>query len=273
MKKRTLWTKHFISIVIAFVPAILGYLAKADVLPNPFLATVFAIDMGQGTAAVNQQLAPIKDCIWFISVMFTAIPLQVYMIWNRERESRATAERDGLLRFLRDQFQYKLEEEAKTKYPNINIHVFLPKYKFVSILNTNGNSNRKRLFLFQTVLKSKDISGFCCNDTTDGLYFHTGEAAQGLIGKCYTDKALLYEEDLRKMDAAYHLTGYQKNHTRSTRFCLCFPLLNEQDKVLAVISFDSQEPIAIHKAGKNIWCDNVINFCLTLEQTLPHIFK
>lgn len=272
MKKQTLWKKHFISIVIAFIPAILGYLAKAYILPNSFLIAVFAIDMSQ-SATANDRLAAIKDYIWLISVIFTAIPLQVYSIWNKERESRAIAERDGLLRFLRDQFQYKLEEEAKTKYPNINIRVFLPKYKIVSILSTGDHSKRKRLFLFQTVLKSKNISGFCCNDTIDGLYFHTGEAAQGLIGKCYTDRALLYEEDLRKADATYHLTGYQKNHTRNARFCLCFPLLNEQDKVLAVISFDSQEPITIHKAEKNIWCDNVINFCLTLEQTLPHIFK
>lgn len=273
MKKRALWKKHFISILIAFIPAILGYLAKANNWPNPFLQAVFAIDMGQGAAAVNKALADIKDIIWLVSVIFTAIPLQVYMIWNKEKESRAIAERDGLLRFLRDQFQYKLEEEAKTKYPNVNIRVYLPKRKLISFINTANYSGKKRVVLFQTVLRNKNISGFCCSDTIEGLYFHTGENAQGLVGECYTQKQILYEDDMRKPDAEYHLTGYLKDHTLNTRFCLCFPLLNEQDKVLAVISFDSNEPILIHKAVKNIWCDNVTNFCLTLEQTVPHIFK
>ncbi len=273
MKKRTIWAKHFATIVIAFIPAILGYLAKAYILPDPFLITVFSIDSSQGVAAVNKDIALIKDCLWLASVLFTAIPLQVYMILNKERECRAIAERDGLLKFLRDQFQFKLEEDAKTKYPSINIRVYLPRHKIVSVVSAGGDARKKRLLLFRTVLKLKNINGFCCNSAPEGLYFHTGEKAQGLVGKCYTDKDMLYEEDLRKADSVYHLTGYQKEHTRNTRFCLCFPLFNEQDKVVAVISFDSQEPIAIHKAEKNIWCDNVTDFCLTLEGTVPHIFK
>jgi hypothetical protein len=273
MKKRTLWAKHFASIVIAFIPAILGYLAKAYILPDPFLITVFSIDSSQGAAAVNTEISVIKDCLWLASVLFTAIPLQVYMILNKERESRAIAERDGLLKFLRDQFQYKLEEDVKTKYPNINIRVYLPKHKIISVIGASDDSRKKKLLMFRTVLKLKNISGFCCNNAPEGLYFHTGDNAQGLVGKCYTDKDMLYEDDLRRTDTAYHLTGYQKDHTRNTRFCLCFPLFNEQDKVVAVISFDSQEPITIRKTEKNIWCDNVTDFCLTLEQTVPHIFK
>ena len=67
----------------------------------------------------------------------------------------------------------------------------------------------------------KNIEGLAEKDITDNLKFEVSPNRQGLVGECYEQKAILYDDDLENSNEInYNLTHYQIAKTNQLKFIL-----------------------------------------------------
>ena len=97
---------------------------------------------------------------------------------------------------------------------------------------------------------------------------------QGLVGLCYNKGIIVYDDDLEHTNESdYNLTDYQKSKTRNLKFCLCIPILSKSDKVIAIMSLDSNHNIKISGKNKDEISTMCYNFGMTFQEELPELFK
>ncbi|MCF8009870.1 MAG: hypothetical protein K9L17_03490 [Clostridiales bacterium] len=122
----------------------------------------------------------------------------------------------------------------------------------------------------------KNIEGLSnTSDNTKDLKFQVQPEIeiQGLVGRCYNAKAVLYEGDAKYSEEDFNLTSFQKNKTSDTRFILCCPIFNEKNEVLSIISFDSPHKIIIPQDKEEILTNIIVGFCQNLYENAPDLFK
>jgi len=119
----------------------------------------------------------------------------------------------------------------------------------------------------------KNIEGFTDDNIKDGLVFEAYPKTQGLVGECFINKNIVYEEDLRNSTKDYNLTDFQKQQTSNTIFCLCIPLINTKDEIYAIITLDSNEEIVIPQESRYEIFSLLRTFGKRFGEEMFHLFK
>lgn len=120
----------------------------------------------------------------------------------------------------------------------------------------------------------KNIEGLAEKDITDNLKFEVCPNRQGLVGECYEQKAILYDDDLENSNEInYNLTHYQIAKTNQLKFILVCPIFSENEEIISIVSFDSYDKIKIKEESKEILRQLVLNYTQSLYECIPDLFK
>ena len=120
----------------------------------------------------------------------------------------------------------------------------------------------------------KNIDGLAESDITNNLKFEVYPNKQGLVGDCYDQKAIVYDDDMENSNETnYNLTHYQIAKTNELRFILACPIFSESEEIIAIMSFDTCDRIKVKDESKDILRSMVLNFTQSLYESIPELFK
>lgn len=128
----------------------------------------------------------------------------------------------------------------------------------------------------QTICKKfiiTEVPGLSDVDNMKGLSFEVNPILQGIVGKCYNERIIKYEEDVTGLDELYNLTAFQITNTRHTKFCLCIPIFDKDDKVVTIISMDSIYCIRVPQELEETVANMITVFVQELNKYFPELFK
>lgn len=100
-----------------------------------------------------------------------------------------------------------------------------------------------KMFRKKYSLHLKHFDGICDPMDVKSLSFECYPTPQGIVGMAYNEKKILIDCEVDPEKADYHLTAYQKDTTVNVKFCIAAPFINTKNRVVAVLSIDSEESI------------------------------
>lgn len=247
-------------VLLSLIPAICTYLGQ----DNNILVRL----QEKGYIGPNVNLELFRDWMNILSIVLTFTILTVPLIIANMKSESYKAQRDTLLKNNKDIFGITLKEQLKLENCHINIRVFVPKITLRHIIS-------KWLHLpIKLEYHIKNIDGLADHDITENLKFEVYPRKQGLVGNCYSQKAVLYDDDLiNSNETNYNLTDYQKAKTNRLQFILVCPIISELNEVVSIVSFDSYDVIKIHEEQKEPLRKLILNYTQSLYESIPDLFK
>lgn len=251
-------------VVLEIVPVMILFLVGQTTVINSLL----------GAYIKEQLLMNIKMYANYLSVVYTILVIGFEMNKlitenNYYRES---------MKYLFDRHKEEFFELLRNKESeqiiyyvpkNIQIRIWvLPKFPervFNSIINKHWHK----------YLTIRNYESLGSRGKTDNLKFEVYPNPQGIVGKCFNSKKVEYSWDLKKEDQkiVYNMTQTQDEQTNDLRFCLCYPV-KENGRVIAVISFDSMEPMCVGNNMKDkMLADLFVGYSMDLYKSSTHLFK
>lgn len=250
-------------IIFSLVPAIFSYLGQSDNVWNYLVKKQYI-----GTR-IN--ISVIKDGCLVFSIVFTFIFLTFNLICSQIRENLYKKEWISFVRFNKEIFVKTLTDALGKEYSNINIRIFIPDKPLLWRIKRIVYKKAKLSFVI------KNIEGLANPGITNNLSFEVEPTSQGLVGECYNKKQMLYDDSLETSNETnYNLNGYQINKTNNLKFILVCPLfdINRNDRVTAVVAFDSTDPIKVDtREKKEILRLSVLNYTQQLQEYAPELFR
>jgi len=260
---RVLWIVVRV-IIFVFLPAVLAYLGSEknliDLLKEKHI-------LGDG---FNVSWA--KQFSLVASITISNLILMAMFEYKNYKLSLTLAENLSLTTDFKTAFLSALANQLEDPHVNSikfrvwreekGVLVFIK--KAWSILS--GQQFNKRLVI-------TEIAGLSDIDNMKDLGFEVKPTLQGLVGSCYNERIIKYEEDVTGLDSLYNLTAFQISKTRHTKFCLCVPIFNKDDKVVTVISMDSIYSISIPQEKEESVANMITVFVQDFSKYFPELFK
>jgi hypothetical protein len=123
------------------------------------------------------------------------------------------------------------------------MRLFVPEYKF--LYNFIHFFHIKNLFRLPVYFKLKNINGGAENGIRDGLKIQVNPETQGILGECFLKRTIVYGENLVSAINDYHFNDYQKQCIGAVDFCICVPLFDKSNNIMAIISIDSNNNLKV----------------------------
>jgi hypothetical protein len=251
-------------ILFILIPALLAYLSAdksfIDILKDKKI-------LGEG---FNVPLA--KQAFLVTSIGISNFILVAMYEFKNYKLQLSTTKNIALIHNFKTEFLSTIAIEVSDRHFNsVKIRVWKGESKFILFMRKIKCNLRGQTFnkAFCTV----EINGLSDIDSTNGLSFEVFPLLQGLVGKCYDEHVIKYEEDISNLNALYNLTSYQISKTRNTKFCLTVPLFNNRNEISAIISFDCIYPILIPQSLEGKVADMFTTFTQELSKYYPRLFK
>lgn len=250
-----------------FIPAFLSYLSTEnnilDILKkNKIIDTSF-------------DFSPFKQICLIISVIISSFVLVALFEFKNCQNRKLKAENIALVNDLKTSFLNALSIELSDLHArSIRIRIWREENNIFYKLKYLCFKLLKKNFIKKFIIKN--IDGLSNNDSSlKGLYFYVQEPLlQGLVGKCYNDGTIIYEEDISELDELYNLNSFQSSRTRDAKFCLCNPIPNQKEKIVTIISLDCIYSIKIQNEQTETAVANMITiFVQNLNVYFPILFK
>lgn len=129
----------------------------------------------------------------------------------------------------------------------------------------------KRLKKEQFVLTHVD--GLSNNNVTRKISFSAHPEFEGIVGKCYDEGVIKYEEDFSQVAEQYELSSFQKSQYLGVKFWLCAPIINYKGDIVSVLSFESIHQIAIPPGVESEAAVYIGSYCTNLYRNFPELFR
>lgn len=247
-------------IIFSLIPAFCTYLSQAENM----------LDWLQKKNYIGTEinLEFVRQCAGILSIIFTFVFLTVPLIIVNLQSSSYKSQRDVLIKNNKEILQTTLKDQLYLDSCKLNIRVFVP--------YTSLRHKICKWFKIKTknVYYIKNIEGLAEKDITDNLKFEVYPNKQGLVGVCYEQKAMLYDDDLENSNETnYNLTHYQIAKTNQLKFILVCPIFSENEEIIAIVSFDSCDKIKIKEDSKEIVRKIILNYTQSLYECIPDLFK
>lgn len=255
-KARSIWVN---GILASLLPAILVYFGQSDMLlrlkENEYIGANVNIDF-------------IKDTSAILGVILTFLFLTRPLIISELNERRYHIQRDRLIKNNKEIFLKVFCKTLGHEKCDLEIRIFVPengwKYRIRKLLNQNEP------FYF----KIKNLDGLADPGTTEDLRFQVYPEQEGLVGKCFQERTILYDDDLENNnDTKYNLNEYQINKTSDLKFILVCPVMTLENNIQAIVAFDSKTQINITETNKKALTNIILNYTQELHDLVPEFFK
>lgn len=245
------------------IPSFFAYLAGSHSILNQWKELQY---LGE---RFNTSL--VKDYLLFFGILITSGYLTITNEINRRKLFTILAQRAALINQIKESALIYLENIIGDEHvSSIKFRVWREKNNIITRLQKKICSIMK--INCPVILHQSIIDGLTEMDKT-GLYFEVKPNIQGLVGICYNEREIIYEEDLSLVIDQYDLRPFQLCKVRSIRFCLCTPVFDAKDEIVAIITFESIHYIKISSEIELRLADVITNFSQTLYQNCPELFK
>jgi len=255
-------------LLLTTLPAAAAYLGKENSIldvwkQQKYLGDNFNIDL-------------VKQILVLGSVLITGFYLSLANELTKNKCLIIGSQRTSLISTLKQSFLEALGAliNDPTISEAINVRIWTRDKSITTFIKNlllkRKNEPERKCFVIKNIDGLSNIS-----DNTKDLKFEVEPEVQGLVGKCYNVKGIVYDEDTMNPGEDYYLTPFQKNKTRGTRFVLCAPIFNEKDEIESIISFDSLRKITLPVDTDNE--EKIVSlitvFCQSLYENAPDLFN
>lgn len=198
----------------------------------------------------------VKQILLLLGTCLTPIVLSILWKYSTYRLKNINTQRTELIRYIKSIFEMAWENGTNTTFKNLNIRVFLPH---------KGYGNNKKFTI-------RNIEGLSMAGNTKGLEFEVFPKCEGLVGRCYREKAVVYENSL-SANPDSSLNSFQNTKTQDLEFVLCNPIFNKKNDIIAIFAFDSTGQIKITSQNEKEVLNMISNFCTQLYEAVPDLFE
>ncbi len=254
------------AILLALIPGLLVYLGRADNIldylkKHKYLGENFNIDL-------------LKYILLVCGVTFTSLIYVVMESRARYKYNIAQSQKTALIYMLKQGLLTSLENLTGDTYirDSVNIRIWVEDRKYytgiVDCIKKKMGKPIKKVFTI------RNVDGFTNSSVNNmDLKMEVEPISQGVLGRSYHEKGIVYDEDVTESETDYKLTPSQEVKTIGTRFVLCSPIIGNKDRILHIISFDSAHKITIPQENESKVAALITVFGQDLYQHVPDIFK
>lgn len=245
------------------LPVIFAFLGQANLTSNILTSIV----INKVHLFNSDGIAKFKDYCILASIILTFLPLGLLSIRNKLQNERLNKQQSFLVHQIKVLLMQSFENLVEQQNIRLKLRIFIKKNSFIKRnIKILGVENK-------IVYRMKNIEGFTDNNIKDGLSFEVFPKVQGLIGDCYIQRKIVYDENLKASTKDYHLSDFQKEQTHNTVFCLCIPLINTKEEIYAIITLDSDVSITIHDENKYTLFSLLKTFGTRFGEEMANFFK
>lgn len=245
-----------IALLTSAIPAVLTYLGT----DNNIIDILYKGNYIGSAVDINKT----KNTFRIIGGILSFLLITYQMAEKSIKVDSMNAQINGLLYQNKCVFE-KAFEEIVGKHVGLDIRIFVPISPIIS------NPRKKQLYF-----AIKNYEGLCNAGTTNHLKFKVKPESEkeGLVGLCYNNKAMLYDDDLKKNNSVrYGLSPFQISKTRELEFSITCPLYDNNNSVVAIIAIDGREKITIDRTNETAIANSVVTFSQLLYENEPDMFK
>lgn len=255
-KKSKIWTSGIIG---SLVPAILVWIGQSDML--------LRLKEHQ-YIGINVDVNFIKDVSAILGVVLTFGFLTRPLIISELNEQKYHVQRDRLIKYNKEIFLKVFCKTLGLGRCDLEIRIFVPergwKYRLNKLLKKD----------VPFYYKIKNLEGLADPGTTEDLRFQVYPKQEGLVGQCFQERTILYDDNLEENnDTKYNLNEYQINKTSDLKFVLVCPIMALDNSVQAVVAFDSKTQIKVTEANRKNLTNIILNYTQALHDLVPEFFK
>jgi hypothetical protein len=250
----------FTTIIELIIPIVLFYFAQPNIL-DKYIQNLW-------WAGKPIDVIKIQGVCLFLGTIYTILVIGYHIVRIRIDIQQIKSKRGKLIAHNKDTMLDALRIKFTALPHDIEIRIFVPETlldRISSILQ--GKPYKAMRFAI------RNIEGLADAGTTDELSFEVKPNPEGLVGQCYKLRQIVLDRDLLTSSADYNLDDHKKNKTANLRFCMCVPVIGNNNNVAAIIAFDSKQPAKSNGKEDANWKDNiVIPYTRMLYETIPDIF-
>jgi len=251
--------KIILSLVYALIAVGLTYVSSSSYI-LPFLVE-------KGILGIAIDTERIKELCLFASMVFAGVFLPVSLCKAEIQRDNAIDQRNQLLKMTKNNFGITLERFS-SNFSGFEIRFFIPKHPVLYSIEEKLGIKHKKEFII------KNIDIIANQGATKGLSFEVSPNSQGLVGECYRQKSMVYDDMLAETNSInYSLQPKQLSRTSNLRWSICCPIIDEKDNVVAIMAFDGTKPITIKKEKTNELADHILTFSRVLYDAVPQMFR
>ena len=248
-------------IVFTSIPALLSYVSNSDYF--------FTMLIDKGILSESFDFELIQDiCLW-VSIILSAWLLSFNLAKTEIKYERVLEQRNLLIKMSKDNLKTALVDKFSKEFSNFDIRIFIPKHpRWYSFLKLIHIKNHKISFII------KNIPQIASPGTTTDLEFEVFPNCQGLVGICYKEGIMYYDDNLAINNSVeYNLGSNQISRTSNLEWSICCPIFDSSNNVIAIIALDGTEKISINIEKEKELSKQIIVFSRMLYDAVPQLFR
>jgi hypothetical protein len=248
-------------IIDVAIPCFLSYACFSDTFIEQLVT--------YGIIGANVNIQLLKTVLLWLSFSWIILILGIQLLCSRIRFEQMASQRDSLLRMHKEVFTKALSHEVGREYCNINIRIFVPRITVPMRFKKLFRKEHKVEFIIKNIPTLADAG------MTEGLVFEVSPVPQGVVGICYSQKSIIFDDKLAITNSTdtYKLNNFQIDKTSDLRLIICVPILSKNEDVIAIIAFDSRHEITVADENKNKLSTSLLLFTRYLYDSIPELFR
>ena len=247
--------------VVSAIPALLSYLANSSLVFDKLK------EIGLIGNSINIQ--QVQDyCLW-IGIVFSALFLSLNLVIKKLKYDEICEQRNSLIIMNKAILSESLGQRFLSEPSAFDIRIFIPKYpRYYKIADKLKLTNVRRKF------KIKNIDLIADRGITKDLEFEVYPKQEGLVGLCYKEKKMFFDDDLEHTNSEiYELHQNQIDRTSGLKWSICSPVIDSNDEVIAIMALDGKTKLKIDDEKETALRDNLLAFSIMLYESVPKFFK
>ena len=258
--------KKFVKVILpvilfSAIPAVLSYLANSSY--------IFDKLQKNGWIGKSINISEVQEyCLW-IGIVLSAIFLSINLILTKLKRDSYYEQRNNLISMNKALLANALGSTFVSNEASFDIRIFIPKHKIrYRFYDWIKNTSFPRKYII------KNIGIIAEKGSTKDLQFEVYPKPQGLVGECYSTKAIIYDDRLFETNNTYYgLDNSQIARTSDLKWSICCPVFEKQDKIVAIIALDGKTKITIDSEKEDALRTHLSSFSQMLFDSVPQLFK
>lgn len=248
------------TLFISAIPASLSYLANSSL--------VFDKLIGWKVLSAEADVPLIQDwCLW-LSIVMTALLLSLNLIITQHKYESAREERDRLIKMAKTILENSFVKKFFQEHVEFNMRFFIPKHHFwYWVADKLKFKGVKKKFVI------KNIDLIADQGITKDLEFEVSPRMEGLVGRCYHDKSVLWDDKLESTNTTdYNLDAHQISRTTDLKWIICCPIYGPTSEIVAILALDGKTSAKITDPDRKL-CVELSAFSRMFFDSVPQLFK
>lgn len=242
------------------IPAFCSYAANSDV----FLPRLQA----QGILGSTVNVPILQDTLLWIGIFLSVLLLGGSLSFSNTKRDAMEDQRNALIQMNKIILSSALSKCVGLENIDFDVRIFVPKHPHLyDIANFFGIPVPKKFII-------RNIALIARPGTTQKLQFEVFPKTEGLVGLCYSQKAMMYDDDLKNTNSVlYELGPTQIDQTSNLMWSICCPILREDNTVHAIIALDGKAKITLSDSAMRGFRKDIIAFSRLLYDAVPQLFR